>query len=91
MQAAGFLEQKRRSPTGFALVVLAHAGALGALALIKAPEIVPERAGAGRAGERHGVKIMHRRAPRQPRGPGPARPDPQPVEARNPNPRAGAR
>ncbi len=41
MQQTGYLHQtKRRSPTGLALVVLAHAGVLGALALIKGPQLI---------------------------------------------------
>jgi len=41
MQQSGYLHQpKRRSPTGLALVVLAHVGVLGALALIKGPQLV---------------------------------------------------
>ena len=40
MQEAGYLAQKQGSPTGLALIVLAHAGALGALALAKGPEII---------------------------------------------------
>lgn len=40
MQQAGFLEQKRRSPTALTLVILAHAAALAALALAKAPDIM---------------------------------------------------
>jgi len=34
---AGYFEQKRGSPTGLALVVLAHAAVLGALMMIKGP------------------------------------------------------
>jgi periplasmic protein TonB len=40
MQAAGFLEQKKRSPTALTFVILAHAAALTALALAKAPEFI---------------------------------------------------
>ena len=40
MPEAGFFEQKRGSPTGFALVVAAHVAALGALALVKGPEFI---------------------------------------------------
>lgn len=40
MQEAGFLAQSRRSPTGLALVVLAHVGVLGALALAKGVEAI---------------------------------------------------
>ena len=40
MQAAGFLEQRKRSPTALTLVILAHAAALSALALAKAPQII---------------------------------------------------
>ena len=40
MQEAGYLAQKQGSPTGFALIVLAHVGALGALAMAKGPEII---------------------------------------------------
>ncbi len=40
MSRAGFFEQKRGSPTGLALVVTAHAAVLGALVLIKGPEII---------------------------------------------------
>ena len=40
MSHAGFFEQKRGSPTGLALVVTAHAAVLGALVLIKGPEII---------------------------------------------------
>jgi periplasmic protein TonB len=39
MQEAGFFAQKRSSPTGLALVVLAHAAVLGALVLVKGPEV----------------------------------------------------
>lgn len=38
MQNAGYLAQKKRSPTGLTLVVLGHAGLLGALAMAKGPE-----------------------------------------------------
>lgn len=40
MSHAGFFEQKRGSPTGLVLVVTAHAAVLGALVLIKGPEII---------------------------------------------------
>jgi len=40
MPEAGFLQQKRGSPTGLALVVLLHAAVLSALVLIKGPEFV---------------------------------------------------
>jgi protein TonB len=40
MLQAGYLQQKKRSPTGLALVVLAHAGVLGALMLVKGPDIM---------------------------------------------------
>lgn len=44
MPEAGFFAQKRGSPTGLSVVVLAHAAVLGALILIKGPEITgPER------------------------------------------------
>lgn len=43
MQAAGFLEQKKRSPTGFALVVAAHAGVLTALALASTQQFIRDR------------------------------------------------
>jgi periplasmic protein TonB len=44
MTQGGFFEPKRMSPTGLTLVIAMHAAALGALALIKGPEIV-ERLG----------------------------------------------
>lgn len=40
MQDAGFFAQKRSSPTGLALVVLAHAAVLGALVLVKGPTAI---------------------------------------------------
>ena len=40
MQEAGFFPQKRSSPTGLAVVVLAHAAVLGALVLVKGPTII---------------------------------------------------
>lgn len=40
MPDAGFLEQKRARPTSLALVVLAHAGVLGALMLAKGPDFI---------------------------------------------------
>jgi len=44
MTSGGFFEQKRASPTGFALVVLGHAAVLGAVILIKGPQfIIPPR------------------------------------------------
>ena len=44
MSSGGFFEQKRASPTGFALVVLGHAVLLGAAILIKGPQfILPPR------------------------------------------------
>ena len=43
MQAAGFLEQKKRSPIGFALVVLAHLAVLTALALASTPQFIRDR------------------------------------------------
>ena len=40
MQEAGFFAQKRGSPAGLALVVLAHAAVLGALVLVKGPTVI---------------------------------------------------
>jgi len=40
MPGAGYFEQKRGSPAGLAIVVAMHAGVLGALILIKGPQIV---------------------------------------------------
>lgn len=40
MAEAGFFAQKTGSPTGFGAVVLAHAAVLGALILIKGPQII---------------------------------------------------
>jgi len=40
MTSGGFFEQKRASPTGFALVVLGHAALLGAVILIKGPQFI---------------------------------------------------
>jgi len=40
MQEAGFFAQKRRSPIGLSGVILAHAAVLGALVLIKGPQII---------------------------------------------------
>ena len=40
MTEGGFFEQRRRSPTSLALVITLHAAALGALALMKAPEVI---------------------------------------------------
>lgn len=40
MPEAGFFEQKNGSPTGFAVVVAMHAAVLGALVLIKGPQII---------------------------------------------------
>jgi len=40
MPGAGYFEQKRGSPTGFAVVVALHAGVLGALILIKGPQFI---------------------------------------------------
>lgn len=40
---AGFFQQKRNSPAGFALVVALHAAALAAVMLIKGPQIIPPR------------------------------------------------
>lgn len=40
MSHAGFFEQKRGSPTGLGLVVLAHVAVLGTLVLIKGPIII---------------------------------------------------
>jgi protein TonB len=37
MTATGFLEQKPRSPTGFALVLLLHGAAIGGVLMIKGP------------------------------------------------------
>lgn len=39
MAEAGFFAQKRGSPTGLVLVVLAHAAVLGAVAMIKGPAV----------------------------------------------------
>ena len=39
MSQGGFFEQKRASPASLALVVVLHTGVLGAVALIKGPEI----------------------------------------------------
>lgn len=41
MTQGGFLEQKRRSPTGLALVLLLHGAVLAALLLAKGPQIIP--------------------------------------------------
>lgn len=41
MSEAGFFEQRRASPTGFAMVVAMHAAAIGAVLLIKGPTIIP--------------------------------------------------
>ena len=41
-EAVGFFEQKRGSPAGFVAVVAMHAAVLGALVLIKGPEIYRE-------------------------------------------------
>lgn len=40
MTDTGFLEPRKLSPTGLAVVVALHAGALGALALMKGPEFI---------------------------------------------------
>lgn len=40
MSSGGFFEQKRASPTGFALVVLGHAALLGAVILAKGPQFL---------------------------------------------------
>jgi len=40
MQEAGFFAQKRSSPVGLSGVILAHAAVLGALVLIKGPQII---------------------------------------------------
>jgi protein TonB len=40
MSGAGFFEQKRGSPAGLAVVVAMHAGVLGALILVKGPQII---------------------------------------------------
>jgi len=40
MPESGYFEQKRGSPTGFALVVAVHVAALAALALAKGPEFI---------------------------------------------------
>jgi protein TonB len=40
MPGAGYFEQKRGSPTGLAIVVALHAGVLGALILVKGPQIM---------------------------------------------------
>lgn len=42
MSEAGFFEQKRASPSGFALVVAMHAAAIGAVLLVKGPTIIPQ-------------------------------------------------
>lgn len=41
MSEAGFFQQKRTSPTSFALVILLHAGVLGAVIMIKGPTFAP--------------------------------------------------
>jgi protein TonB len=41
-EAAGFFEQKRGSPTGLVAVIAMHAAVLGALVLIKGPQIIRE-------------------------------------------------
>jgi protein TonB len=40
MTEAGFFQQKRGSPTGFALVVMLHVGVLGAVMLAKGPTFI---------------------------------------------------
>lgn len=40
MTEAGFFQQKRSSPTGFALVVMLHVGVLGAVMLAKGPAFI---------------------------------------------------
>jgi len=41
-EAVGFFEQKRGSPTGLVAVIAMHAAVLGALVLIKGPQIIRE-------------------------------------------------
>jgi protein TonB len=41
MSEAGFFEQRRASPSGFAMVVAMHAAAIGAVLLIKNPQVIP--------------------------------------------------
>ncbi|HWT13434.1 MAG TPA: TonB family protein [Allosphingosinicella sp.] len=43
MTEGGFFDRKTRSPTGLTLVIAMHAAALGALALVKGPEIFTPR------------------------------------------------
>lgn len=42
MSEAGFFEQRRASPGGFAIVVAMHAAAIGAVVLIKGPQFIRE-------------------------------------------------
>ena len=41
MSEAGFFQQKRTSPTSFALVLLLHVGVLGAVIMVKGPTFAP--------------------------------------------------
>ena len=41
MSEAGFFEQRRASPAGFAMVVAMHAAVIGAVLLIKGPTVLP--------------------------------------------------
>lgn len=45
MSEAGFFEQRRASPTGFAMVVAMHAAVIGAVLLIKGPQVIPHSFG----------------------------------------------
>ena len=72
----GFLEQKRASPVGFSLVVIGHATVLGALILLKGPQIIPA--------DFNPTEIFQVIPPPQPKEP----PPPEPVQDPRPLPQA---
>ncbi len=68
MDNGNFLDRKRASPVGFALVVAGHAAALSALVMIKGPEIIPSP---------FRPTLIHNVLPTPPAEPPP--PEPEPV------------
>jgi periplasmic protein TonB len=71
MSEAGFFQQKRASPTGFALVVLMHAAVLGAVIMIKGPTFIRHNTGPIDL-----INITPDRVPPEVQPPPPDRPEP---------------
>ena len=74
MTQSGFMEPRKLSPTGLAVVVTMHAAALGALALMKGPEIIKQM------GPIELIDIREPPVPPPETPPEPVRQDPRPAQ-----------